>query len=207
MGLRWTAAGMLMAQQGFRRVNGHITFPSWPTRSTGSTRRGRAPSPGEWPPAHRETRRPRSRTGSSRKRGGRRVQARRPQHHALSLPESAGSPIPGNRNPGIWHRKGTGKRLTPLEGIGYTRDEAASASRFQHRSGHSRGSWRESESTLLGANRLLYAQVGLLYQRGSSRGTVIPLHMGKSSRKRSALQGDGKLRAMASKVGAGVSEE
>lgn len=66
---------------------------------------------------------------------------------------------------------------------------------------------RENESAPLGANRILYAQVGLLYQRGSSRGRVIPLHMGKSSRKRSALQGGGKLRAMASKVGADVSEE
>ena len=27
MGLRWTAAGMLMAQQRFRRVNGHIHLP------------------------------------------------------------------------------------------------------------------------------------------------------------------------------------
>ena len=27
MGLRWTAAGMLMAQQGFRRVNGHMHLP------------------------------------------------------------------------------------------------------------------------------------------------------------------------------------
>ena len=121
---------------GFAASTATSTLPSWPTRLTGSTRGGCAASPGGWPPAHRETRGPRSRTGSSRKRGRRRGEARRPQRHARSLPEAAGSPNTGNRNPGIWHRRGTRERLTPLEGTGYTGVETASASRSQHRSGN-----------------------------------------------------------------------
>ena len=99
MGLRWIAAGMLMAQQGFRRVNGPSHLSSWLTLSTGSTTKGRAASPGGWPPVRRETRGSRGRTGSFRKCGRRRVEARHSQSYVCSAPKSAVGPIPGSWSP------------------------------------------------------------------------------------------------------------
>ena len=51
------------------------------------------------------------------------------------MPESTGCSTPRNRNPEM--RDTVRERLIPLEGAVSTRGEAASVSRFQHRSGHS----------------------------------------------------------------------
>ena len=98
MGLRWTAAGMLMAQQGFRRVNGHIHLPELADALDRIYKQRTGRKSGWVPLARRETR-SRSRTGFSRRCRGRRVEAGHPQCHARSLPESAGSPPSGSRNP------------------------------------------------------------------------------------------------------------
>ena len=134
MGLRWTAAGMLMASSAFAASTATSTVPSWPTRSTGSTRRGRAASPGGWPPAHRETRGPRSLIGPFQKVQQALGQRPAPAKPARCVPESAGSPLQGCWNPGM--PSAERESLTSLEGAGYTRAEAVSVSRSQRRLGH-----------------------------------------------------------------------
>ena len=139
MGLRWTAAGMLMAQQGFRRVNGHIHLPKPATAldRTCEERTGSKSGGGRRPTERRAGRvagqaPPESASGAGFRPGARNAM-RAPCRNRLEVRlRSVGIPECG-------HRKGTGKRLTPLKGIGYTRDEEASASRFQRRPGHSRG--------------------------------------------------------------------
>ena len=136
MGLRWTAAGMLMAQKGFRRVNGHMHLPKladaldriYEERMGRKSGRVAAGPQRDARVVQRDRLLQKARQAPGR--------GRRPQCHSRSLPESAEIRLRAVGIPKCGHRKERGTLDTSGSDRIYE-DRGGVASRFQHRSGHS----------------------------------------------------------------------